>query len=145
MRDWNRLLGPRGFLQYQFVVPPDATGTLAYVIEELQRHRAAAFLGTLKRFGPAGCGYLSFPQPGWSLAVDMPAGRPGLRAVLDRLDRRVADAGGRVYLAKDARLSPAALTGMYRDLDAWREARAGLDPRAVFRSDLARRLGLMTP
>jgi decaprenylphospho-beta-D-ribofuranose 2-oxidase len=75
----------------------------------------------------------------------MPAGRPGLRAVLDRLDRRVADVGGRIYLAKDARLSRAALTGMYRDLDAWREARAGLDPRAVFRSDLARRLGLMTP
>jgi decaprenylphospho-beta-D-ribofuranose 2-oxidase len=145
LRDWNRLLGPRGFIQYQFVVPPDGVKTLAYVIEELQRQQAAAFLGTLKRFGPARGGYLSFPQPGWSLAVDLPAGRPGLRPLLDRLDRRVADVGGRVYLAKDVRLSPAALGAMYGDLDAWHAARAALDPRTVFRSDLGRRLGLVAP
>jgi decaprenylphospho-beta-D-ribofuranose 2-oxidase len=145
VRDWNRALGRRGFLQYQFVIPVGSEKIIAHVIETVQDHRAAAFLGTLKRFGPAGDGYLSFPLPGWSLAVDMPAGRPGLRAMLAELDRRVADAGGRVYLAKDARLSRAAFTRMYPGLEDWRAARAELDPRAVFRSDLGRRLGLVDP
>ncbi len=113
------------------------------MIEELQRNRAAAFLGTLKRFGPASGNYLSFPLPGWSLAVDIPAGRPGLRAVLDRLDHRVAEAGGRLYLAKDARLRQEAFARMYGDLDKWRAVRAELDPRAAFRSDLGVRLGLV--
>jgi decaprenylphospho-beta-D-ribofuranose 2-oxidase len=139
---WNRALGPAGFVQYQFAVPLGAEGVIARVIEEIQRHRAAPFLGTLKRFGPASEAYLSFPGPGWSLAVDMPAGRPGLRALLDDLDGRVAAAGGRVYLAKDARMGPAAFESMYGDLDKWRAARAELDPRGVFQSDLARRLGL---
>jgi hypothetical protein len=53
---------------------------------------------------------------------------PGLRAVLDELDRRVADAGGRVYLAKDVRLTRGAFIRMYGDLDDWRAARAELDP-----------------
>ena len=137
------MLGPRGFLQYQFVLPLGAEPTLTYVIEELRRRRAAAFLGTLKRFGPASGNYLSFPLPGWSLAVDMPAGRPGLRAVLDRLDDRVASSGGRVYLAKDARLSREAFARMYGDLDKWRAVKAEFDPRATFRSDLGLRLGLV--
>jgi decaprenylphospho-beta-D-ribofuranose 2-oxidase len=144
VRGWNRMLGPAGFLQYQFVVPLGAERTLAFVIEELRRHRAAAFLGTLKRFGPASGNYLSFPLPGWSLAVDMPAARPGLRDVLDRLDQRVAASGGRVYLAKDARLSREGFAQMYGDLRDWHGARAKLDPAARFRSDLGRRLGLVS-
>jgi decaprenylphospho-beta-D-ribofuranose 2-oxidase len=143
VRDWNRALGRHGFLQYQFAVPPGEEKVIGHAIELLQRSGAAAFLGTLKRFGPASGNYLSFPGLGWSLAVDMPAGRPGLRTVLDDLDRLVADAGGRVYLAKDARLSRAAFTRMYGDLEEWRAARAELDPAQTFRSDLGRRLGLV--
>ena len=139
---WNRALGPRGFLQYQFVVPLDADKIITEVLTTLRRHHAAPFLGTLKRFGAASGNYLSFPGPGWSLAVDMPAGNRGLRTVLDHLDRRVADSGGRVYLAKDARLRPDAFAAMYRQLGPWRAARERLDPRGVFCSDLGRRLGL---
>ena len=146
VRDWNRMLGPGGFRQYQFVVPSGAEKVLAHVITELQRHRAAAFLGTLKRFGPASGNYLSFPLPGWSLAVDMPAARPDLDRLLDDLDHQVAEAGGRVYLCKDSRLSRDAFAAMYgRDLDSWRAARAALDPASRFRSDLGRRLGLVDP
>jgi len=146
VREWNRTLGPAGFRQYQFVIPLGAEKLLAHVITELQRHRAAAFLGTLKRFGPASGNYLSFPLPGWSLAVDMPAGRPDLGRLLDDLDRQVAEAGGRVYLAKDSRLSRSAFAEMYGgDLDRWRAARAALDPASRFRSDLGRRLGLVDP
>ncbi|HEY0715978.1 MAG TPA: decaprenylphosphoryl-beta-D-ribose oxidase, partial [Streptosporangiaceae bacterium] len=139
---WNRALGPRGFLQYQFVVPLDADKMITEVLTTLRRHRAAPFLGTLKRFGAGSGNYLSFPGPGWSLAVDVPAGDRGLRVVLDHLDRQVADQGGRIYLAKDSRLRPDAFAAMYRQLGAWRQARAALDPRGVFCSDLGRRLGL---
>jgi len=144
VRDWNRTLGPGGFRQYQFVVPSGAEKVLARVITELQRHRAAAFLGTLKRFGPASGNYLSFPLPGWSLAADVPAGRPDLHRLLDDLDRQVAGAGGRVYLCKDSRLSRGAFAAMYgSDLGNWRAAQAALDPASRFRSDLGRRLGLV--
>jgi decaprenylphospho-beta-D-ribofuranose 2-oxidase len=138
---WNRLLGPRGFVQYQFAVPAAHDRVIAEVLEAVQRARCAPFLGTLKRFGPGGAGHLSFPQPGWSLAVDMPA-RPRLRPLLAELDERVAAAGGRVYLAKDARLSGAALAAMYDKLPEWQAVRAKLDPDGVFRSDLGRRVGL---
>ena len=142
-RSSHRALGRRGSVQYQFVVPLGAEAVIAEVITELQRHRAAAFLGTLQRFGPASGGYLSFPIEGWSLAIDLPA-RPGLRSLLDRLDLRVARASGQVYLAEDVRLSREAFTAMYGDLVNWRSARAKLDPNGIFRSDLGRRLGLVT-
>jgi decaprenylphospho-beta-D-ribofuranose 2-oxidase len=139
---WNRMLGPRGFVQYQFAVPDGAEAILAEVLEAVRREHCVPFLGTLKRFGPASDGYLSFPMPGWSLAVDMPAGAPRLAAVLARLDARVAAAGGRVYLAKDGSLGPDAFAAMYERLPQWRAVREKLDPAGVFRSDLGRRLGL---
>lgn len=146
VREWNRSLGPRGFLQYQFAVPDPAAGLLGEALTVLRRAHAAPFIGTVKRFGHTGLGPLSFPLPGWSLAVDLPlaggAGQARLRAALDQLDRRVAEAGGRVYLAKDARLGRAAFEAMYRPLDDWRAARARLDPADTMRSDLGRRLGL---
>jgi decaprenylphospho-beta-D-ribofuranose 2-oxidase len=139
---WNRATGPRGLIQYQFVVPEGAENVIARALETVQRHRCAPFLGTLKRFGQASKGPLSFPMRGWSLAIDMPAGRPGLRLALAKLDHAVTAVGGRVYLAKDARLGRASFDVMYGPQAGWRAARARLDPDGVFQSDLGRRLGL---
>ncbi|HEY3735576.1 MAG TPA: FAD-binding oxidoreductase [Streptosporangiaceae bacterium] len=139
---WNRTLGPRGFVQYQFAVPYGAESVITEVLEAVQRERCAPFLGTLKRFGRPGAGHLSFPVPGWSVAIDMPAGNPRLAPLLDRLDARVAAAGGRVYLAKDGRLGAEAFGAMYPDLPRWQAAREKLDPAGTFRSDLGRRVGL---
>jgi decaprenylphospho-beta-D-ribofuranose 2-oxidase len=139
---WNRAVGPRGLVQYQFAVPEGGEKLITRALETVQRHRCAPFLGTLKRFGPGSQGLLSFPVSGWSLAIDMPAGTPGLAPALDDLDREVADAGGRVYLAKDARLGRAAWAAMYPQAARWRADRDRLDPRGVFQSDLGRRLGL---
>jgi decaprenylphospho-beta-D-ribofuranose 2-oxidase len=138
---WNRLYGRNGFVQYQSVVPFGAEETLRRILGRLVAETGASFLAVLKRFGP-GRGMLSFPIAGWTLALDLPARVPRLGRVLERCDADVVDAGGRVYLAKDARLDPALLPSMYPDLDRWRDVRERLDPKHVLRSDLSRRIVL---
>jgi decaprenylphospho-beta-D-ribofuranose 2-oxidase len=139
---WSRLYGPRGFLQYQFVVPFGEEATLRKIVERLAGSGAASFLAVLKRFGASNPGPLSFPMPGWTLTLDIPAGLSGLNELLDATDRDVVDVGGRLYLAKDSRLDPALFARMYPRLDEWRETQARLDPTSRFQSDLNRRLGL---
>jgi decaprenylphospho-beta-D-ribofuranose 2-oxidase len=81
-------------------------------------------------------------MPGWTLALDVPAGDTDLGPLFDRLDREVADVGGRVYLAKDSRVDPDLLPTMYPRLDDLRAVRDRVDPGRVIQSDLARRLRL---
>jgi decaprenylphospho-beta-D-ribofuranose 2-oxidase len=141
--DWNRVYGRAGFVQYQFVVPFGAEAALREIIERISAAGAPSFVTVLKRFGAQSPGFLSFPRPGWTLALDFPTRTPGLADLLDRLDHRVLSVDGRIYLAKDARLEPALLPRMYPGLDRLREVRAKLDPDGLFVSDQARRLGIV--
>jgi len=139
---WNRLYGKKGFVQYQFVVPDRHTETVRRIVERVAETKVASFLAVLKRFGPGDPGPLSFPMPGWTLALDLPIGYPALAALLDDFDEWVIQAGGRVYLAKDSRLSPDALRAMYPKLNEWLSVRNRVDPAGVLRSNLGQRLGL---
>ncbi len=141
--NWNRLYGPRGFLQWQPVVPFGREDVLEHIVERLSASGCSSFLAVLKRFGPGNGAPLSFPIAGWTLSLDLPAGARGLGPLLDELDVVVADAGGRIYLAKDSRVRPDVFARMYPRLDEWRAVRDRVDPNHTLQSDQARRLHLV--
>jgi len=140
--DWNLLYGRAGFVQYQFAVPDEQAELVREAIRMTSEGGTPSSLAVLKRFGPQDPGPLSFPLAGWTLALDFPVGPPSLPAVLDRLDERVAEAGGRVYLAKDARLRPELVPVMYPRAGELLAVRRRVDPTLALGSDLSRRLGL---
>jgi len=142
IRNWNRVYGPGGFRQYQYVIPFGAEDAVRRSFEMVSGHPAPSFVTVLKRFGQADPGLLSFPTQGWTLALDFPARTPGLGPLLDALDRLVVAHGGRVYLAKDSRVAATTLAEMYPKLAEFRKLRAELDPDRTLASDLSFRLGL---
>lgn len=138
---WNRLYGKRGFVQYQCVIPDGtAFDGIRALLQELSGSRRPSFLAVLKRFGPQGRGMLSFPIAGYTLALDLPIRDDGLFVLLNKLDEIVLRHGGRVYLAKDARLSADSFRAMYPRYDEWLEIKNTVDPQNRFSSSLARRL-----
>jgi decaprenylphospho-beta-D-ribofuranose 2-oxidase len=139
---WNRIYGQKGMVQYQCVVPFGAEDAMRTIIERLSASGAASFLAVLKRFGAGNPAPLSFPAPGWTLALDVPGASRGLGDLLHGLDRLVLDAGGRHYFAKDAHTTAAAIRRGYPRLDEWKAVRDSADPLGVWQSDLSRRLGL---
>ncbi len=141
--NWPRLYGRAGLIQYQFVVPRGREQVLRTMIERLRHRRVPCFLAVLKDLGVANDAPLSFPLAGWTLALDFPRAAFGLGALLDGFDELVAQAGGRVYLTKDARLRPDAASAMYPRLGEWRTMRDRADPERLWRSDLALRTGLI--
>lgn len=139
--EWNRVYGPNGFLQYQFVVPFHEHETFRRCVELIVTSGHLSCLNVLKRFGPGNAAPLSFPMPGWTLTVDLPI-EDGLDRLCTSLDELVVAAGGRCYLAKDSRLDAATFRQMYPRLDDFLTVRQRVDPSQVFTSDLSRRLDL---
>ncbi|HET6576782.1 MAG TPA: FAD-binding oxidoreductase [Gemmatimonadales bacterium] len=135
--DWSRLYGPRGFLQYQCVVPDEpGGGPIRTILERISRSGEPASLAVLKRFGGAASpGLLSFPRAGMTLAVDFAFHGRLTLALLDELDAVVREAGGAVYPAKDARMSPQSFRAFFPQLDRFAGQR---DPK--FSSSFWRRV-----
>lgn len=119
LRNWNRIYGPRGFYQYQCVVPNEGREeATAALLEEIRKAGQGSPLVVLKTFGAREApGLLSFPRPGVTLAMDFPNRGARSLALMERLDAIVADAGGRVYPAKDARMSAEMFRRGYPGLD----------------------------
>lgn len=139
---WSSLYGRPGFLQYQFVLPK-ASGAdgLRKILQHIGQSRLGAFLAVLKLFGDANANPLSFPLKGYSLAVDFKA-EAATFELLDVLDGIVAAHGGRLYLAKDARMSEAMFKAGYPRWQAFEEVRARWHAHGKFSSTQSRRLGL---
>ena len=137
--DWNRIYGRRGFLQHQCVIPPArARAVLGDILDRVSQRGDASFLAVLKKLGH-GDGLLSFPLPGYTLALDFPV-KSDILNFLDEIDRLVVAAGGRLYLAKDARPSRATFEAGYPALSRFKAIRKSLDPAGNIRSKLSQRL-----
>ena len=140
--DWNRLYGSRGLLQYQCVIPEPAEAGIVALLEQVARSKETPSLAVLKRFGALPSpGILSFPRPGITLAIDFANRGPSTLALLEQLDGLVAERGGAVYPAKDARMSAASFR---RFFPAWQRLASHVDPK--FSSSFWRRVtGSGTP
>ncbi|GAB3348404.1 FAD-binding oxidoreductase [Lysobacter tyrosinilyticus] len=128
IRNWNRMYGPRGFLQYQCVLPPsEAREGIAALMREIASSGSGSFLAVLKEFGTReSLGLMSFPRPGTTLALDFPNDGRGVFELMERLDRIVDAANGAVYPAKDARLGGASFR---RAFPQWEKFSDFVDPR----------------
>ncbi len=139
---WNNAYGPKGFAQHQFLVPPDALDEFKAIIRWIQTSGQYSALNVFKLFGPGNKAPLSFPMAGWNVAMDFPI-KAGVNEFLNELDDRAMEFGGRVYTAKDSRVSAEKFHRMYPRIDEWIATRRKADPDGVFASDMARRLELL--
>ncbi len=134
---WNCMYGPKGFYQYQSVVPRDVgQDAVVAMLKEISTAGQGSFLAVLKTFGNrTPLGMLSFPQPGVTLALDFPNNGASTHKLFERLDAVVREARGRLYLAKDARMPKELFEAGYPQLPQFLQYR---DPGIS--SGLSRRL-----
>jgi decaprenylphospho-beta-D-ribofuranose 2-oxidase len=138
---WNRIYGRRGFLQHQCVIPTEkGLSALSEILERFTRSGKASFLAVLKKLGK-GSGPLSFPMEGYTLALDVKVSE-AIFPLLDEIDRIVVEAGGRLYLAKDARQSRDTFEAGYPERDRFASARRAIGAEGRMVSRLSERLGL---
>jgi FAD/FMN-containing dehydrogenase len=129
---WNRLYGPKGFQQYQALIPErEARSGIRALLAAIAQSGSGSFLAVLKRCGDLPSpGLLSFPQPGTTLALDFPQSERLGASLFPRLDAIVREAGGRLYPAKDAHMSGA---DFRRGYPAWERLEALRDPALMSR------------
>lgn len=142
VRNWNKLYGKRGFLQYQFVIPFQQASTgLRTILDKIGKSGLASFLAVLKSLGPAEH-LLSFPMPGFTLALDFPVSEK-IFPLLEELDKIVVDLGGRIYLVKDARMKPEIFKKGYPNANQFKDRVNQFDPEHRFTSALSKRLQIL--
>jgi FAD/FMN-containing dehydrogenase len=141
VENWNRIYGRLGFVQYQCVIKGDESERgLRRILSLVREMGLGSFLSVLKKLGP-GTRFLSFPMEGYTITLDFPV-RPTTMNALPKLDAVVAEHGGRIYLAKDARAPQEMIERGYPEIGAFRELRRRIDPERKIRSVLSERLDL---
>ncbi len=142
VRNWNRLYGSSGFVQYQFAIPKDAgLSGMTLILEKIAATGAGSFLSVLKVFGKGNDNLLSFPFEGYTLALDFKVNQKTLK-LLNELDVIVSDYGGRVYLTKDARMNEEIFKKGYPKWEEFQNIREKYGAMGVFSSQQSKRLGL---
>lgn len=138
IKNWNRLYGPKGFLQHQCVLPFDvAQNGLKQILKAISNSGIGSPLAVLKRFGNLESpGLLSFARPGVTLALDFPYSEETLR-LLNRIDKIVDELNGAIYPAKDARMAPELFMKSYPEIEKFMKFR---DPK--IQSEFSRRMGI---
>ena len=127
LHHWNRVYGKKGFVQYQFAIPPEnGYDGMVKILNEISKNRLPSFLTVLKSFGDGEEGMLSFPMKGYTLALDFPI-NARLFGILDHLDKIVQDLGGRIYLTKDSRMKPEMMQSGYPQLAEFLRIKKDLD------------------
>lgn len=140
--NWNRIYGRKGFVQYQFVLPRETSlSGLREVLNQVSSRGKGSFLAILKLCGAANDNFLSFPMEGYSLALDFKI-EPGIFELLDLLDQIVLQYGGRIYLAKDARVSQEVFEQGYPQIDQFRDIRQQYKMNEKFNSLQSLRVGI---
>jgi FAD/FMN-containing dehydrogenase len=141
--DWNLAYGKKGFLQWQCVIPTEHSAEgVRLILDTCRNNGLHSFVTVLKLFGKGNGFPLSFPMEGYILCLDF-ARTEGLPAVLEKLDAIVVERGGRIYLAKDARMSRRTLGKGYPGLPAFLKLKKAIDPEGRLASVQAQRLGLV--
>jgi decaprenylphospho-beta-D-ribofuranose 2-oxidase len=139
---WNLLYGKAGFFQYQCAIPdPHGEEGMQACLRFLSDHGLGAFLSVLKRCGDDEV-MLPFCKRGYTLALDIPFRGEVTLKLLDKLDELILRFGGRVYLTKDARLSPESFRAMYPEFGEWMATVRRYNPEAKSDSRMAERLQL---
>ena len=142
IRNWNRLYGSKGFLQYQFVMPSSsAREGIREILKIVSESSKGSFISVLKKFGNANQNLLSFPTAGYTLALDF-KNEPNVFPLLNKLDEVLLAHGGRLYLAKDSRMSEDVFKAAYPNWERFVEIKKTLDPSNTFGSRQSMRLGL---
>jgi decaprenylphospho-beta-D-ribofuranose 2-oxidase len=142
IRNWNRIYGKKGMIQYQVLVPFGQENFIYTLLREMKKIRGVSFLGVLKSFGESQSNYLSFARSGWTLAIDVSASNSKLLQTLNILDKHLIDAGGSVYLTKDSRLLKGDFEEMYPSYVDWVKVKREVDPNNYWQSEQGKRLGL---
>jgi decaprenylphospho-beta-D-ribofuranose 2-oxidase len=141
IRDWNKMYGKKGFVQYQFVLPMENSKEgLRKILEQIGKQGTGSFLAVLKLFGEND-GMMSFPMKGYTLALDFPI-KKGLHEFLDQLDKIVIENGGRIYLTKDARMKKEIFWKSYPRANEFVERIRRINPRFKWKSLQSERLGI---
>lgn len=139
---WNRIYGRKGFTQYQFILPKEHSyNGLQEVLSTIASSGKGSFLAVLKLHGKANENYLSFPMEGYSLALDFKIEK-GVFELMDKLDEIMVKYGGRIYLAKDVRVSKEVFEKGYPHIDAFRQFRKDNELDRVFNSLQSKRVGI---
>tara|TARA_Y100001970_G_scaffold283015_1_gene397163 strand:+ start:2009 stop:3307 length:1299 start_codon:yes stop_codon:yes gene_type:complete len=140
IRNWNRIYGKNGFTQYQFILPKKESYIgIKSILKEISKSGNGSFLAVLKLYGKENENYLSFPMEGYSLALDFKI-KDGIENFLNSLDKIVLKHKGRIYLAKDVRVSKNVFEKGYPKIDKFRHIRKKYKLEAILSSRQSKRV-----